>query len=67
MFARINSAERADRNACTSRMKISAIDSGMTIARRFIARYFSDPRAMGASMASHFVELIEDGRAARSA
>jgi hypothetical protein len=28
--------------------------------RRVIARYFSDPKAMGASLSQHFVELIEE-------
>jgi glycosyltransferase involved in cell wall biosynthesis len=35
--------------------------------RRFMARYFSDPRVMGSSLARHFVELIEERRALQSA
>lgn len=30
--------------------------------RRFMARYFSDPRAMGRSFARHFVEIMEEVR-----
>ena len=36
-------------------------------ARRFMARYFSDPRVMGSSLADHFVDLIEERRARQSA
>jgi glycosyltransferase involved in cell wall biosynthesis len=35
--------------------------------RRFIARYFSDPKVMGRSFARHFVELIEDAEGGNSA
>lgn len=34
--------------------------------RRFMARYFSDPRVMGSSLADHFIDLIEDKRAPKT-
>ena len=38
--------------------------AGGEAAKRFVARYYSDPRAMGESLAEHFVELIEERRVA---
>lgn len=35
-------------------------------ARRMVAHYFSDPRRMGRSLASHLVELIEEKRTAHN-
>jgi len=35
--------------------------------RRFMARYFSDPRVMGSSLADHFMDLIAERRAGQSA
>jgi len=32
--------------------------------QRLIARYFSDPRTMGSALAQHFIEVIEERRAA---
>ena len=40
---------------------IDARSAAGDASRRFIERYFSDPRAMAASYARHFVELIEQG------
>lgn len=45
----------------------SVRDAAGEASRRFMARYFSDPRSMGESFARHFVEVIEERRALLSA
>jgi glycosyltransferase involved in cell wall biosynthesis len=52
----------------TSRLIVDAAARGAAgeASKAFMTRYFSDPRAMGASVAGHLVELIEERAAASS-